>query len=68
MGFFCTRQKCSMKIKLFHHFPFVKNHPVIIISIIWICPPRPSVAQSLIGTSGKHNTDLNICLPIVMTP
>lgn len=49
MGFFCTRQKCSMKIKSFHHFPgkpFVKNQAVIIISIIWICPPHPSISES----------------------
>lgn len=65
---FCTRQKCSMQIKSFHNFPvkpFVKNHAVIIISILWILP-HPSVAQSLIGTSGKHNADLIICLPIVV--
>lgn len=71
MAFFCTGWKCSMEIKSFHHFPgkpFVKNHAVIIISIIWICPPHPSISQSLIGTSGKHNTDLIICLPIVMAP
>ncbi len=52
-----------MQIKSFHNFsvkPFLKNHAVIIISIPWILP-HPTVAPSLIGTSGKHNADLIIC-------